>query len=59
LTVIEAATRLAIRPATVRKMLYLRRIPRVKIGRGVRIKEEDLEALIRHGYQPARCEDRR
>jgi excisionase family DNA binding protein len=52
-TVTEAAQRLSLKPATIRKMIFQRRVPVVKIGRSVRIKEEDLEAIIRRGYQPA------
>ena len=60
LTVTEAAERLALRPATVRKMLYERRLPRVRVGRrAVRIRESDIEALIRLGFEPAYREDRR
>ncbi len=55
LTVTEAAERLALKPATVRKMLYQRRLPRVRVGRrAVRARESDVEALIRLGFEPAR-----
>ena len=60
LTVTEAAQRLALKPSTVRKMLYQRRLPRVRIGRrAIRIREADVEALVRLGFEPARWEGRR
>lgn len=52
LTVLDAAERLALRPATVRKLIYQRRLPVVKLGRSVRLREEDLEALMRLGLRP-------
>jgi excisionase family DNA binding protein len=52
LTVDQAAERLALQPSTMRKLIYARRIPFVKLGRAVRLREEDLDALIRVGLQP-------
>jgi excisionase family DNA binding protein len=52
LTIVEAADRLALRPGTIRKLIYQRRLPSVKLGRSVRLREEDLEALIRLGLHP-------
>jgi excisionase family DNA binding protein len=53
LSVEDAARRLALRPGTVRKLIYARRLPAVKIGRAVRVREADLSALINFGYRPA------
>lgn len=50
----EAAQRLGLKVATIRKLIYLRRLPIVRpTKRAVRIREDDVEALIRRGYQPA------
>ena len=51
LTVLQAAECLALRPATIRKMILQRRLPVVRIGRSVRIKEIDIEGIIREGYR--------
>ena len=51
LTVFQAADTLALKPATIRKMILQRRIPVVRIGRAVRIKESDVERIVRDGYQ--------
>jgi len=53
LTVAEVAERLGLKVATIRKMIFQRRIPVVKIGRSVRFKPEDIEKIVREGYQPA------
>ncbi len=52
-TVREAATRLALKESTIRRMIFERRIPVVHLGRSVRIKVEDIDAMIRRGYRPA------
>jgi excisionase family DNA binding protein len=58
LRVEEAAERLGLRPATIRKMLFRREIIGVKpTKRAVRIHEEDVEALCRAGYQAARRQE--
>ncbi len=49
----EAAERLAISTATVRRWVAQRRLPAVRLGRVVRIRESDVAALIRWGYKPA------
>ena len=55
LTIKEAAERCALSPATIRKWLYLRKLPSVKLGRrAVRVREGDLEALVRLGLREAR-----
>jgi excisionase family DNA binding protein len=51
----EAAHQLGLKPSTIRKLIYLRQIPAVRpTKRAVRIREEDVESLIRVGYQPGR-----
>ncbi len=49
LTVFQAADQLALRPATIRKMIIQRRLPVVRIGRSVRIRELDVEGIVRGG----------
>jgi excisionase family DNA binding protein len=51
LTVRQAAEFLALRPSTIRKMIFERRLPVVRIGRSVRIKESDLDGIVRDGYR--------
>lgn len=51
-TVKEAAQRLACTEAAVRKRLYQRRLPAVKVGRLIRLRETDLEAMIAKGSRP-------
>lgn len=51
LTVLQAADALALKPATIRKMILQRRLPVVRIGRSVRIKQADVEGIIRQGYK--------
>ena len=59
LRVEEVAERLGLRPSTIRKLIYLRQIPAVHpTKRAVRVREEDVEALIRVGYRPKREEGR-
>ena|SRR6185295_11594278 len=54
LTVPEAADRLRLQPSTVRKWLFERRLPYVRVGRrAVRIREIDIEKLLRENYTPA------
>ena len=51
----EVAERLALQPSTIRKLIYLQQLPSVHpTKRAVRVREEDVEALIRVGYQPRR-----
>jgi excisionase family DNA binding protein len=54
LTVPQAAEALGIRPTTVRAWLSLRKLPVVRLGRAVRIKESDVRTMIDRGYLPAR-----
>jgi excisionase family DNA binding protein len=49
LSVKEAAERLSCSPAAVRKWLYQRRLPRVKVGRLTRVRTRDLDAFVAQG----------
>jgi excisionase family DNA binding protein len=49
LTVAEAASMLACSQAAIRKWLYQRRLPSVKVGRLTRIRVRDVEAFVRGG----------
>jgi excisionase family DNA binding protein len=49
LTVAEAASMLACSQAAIRKWLYQRRLPSVKVGRLTRIRVRDVEAFVRVG----------
>lgn len=49
----EVADRLALKPGTIRKLIRQGRLPAVRPTlRAVRCREEDVEALIRVGYEP-------
>lgn len=48
----EAAQRLALSPATLRAWIATGRLPVVRLGRAVRVKADDVDALIRFGYKP-------
>jgi excisionase family DNA binding protein len=49
LTVDDVARQLALKPCTIRKWIFQRRMPVVRIGRAVRIRQMDVEALILNG----------
>ena len=49
ITVKEAAAILTCSEAAIRKWLYQRRLPSVKVGRLTRLRVADLEALIAKG----------
>jgi excisionase family DNA binding protein len=50
LTVEQVASRLALRPATIRKMLYRRQLTAIRpTKRAIRIAEAEVEALARVG----------
>ena len=53
LGVVESARYLGLRPATLRKWVFERRIETVRIGRRVLIRTETLEQLVRDGTRPA------
>ena len=48
-TVDEAARRLGLKPRTVRRWVFLRKIDYVKVGGAVRIAESELERVIQQG----------
>ena len=56
LTVEEAALRLSVKPATIRRRILERRIDFVKIGRSVRIPERYVEKMIEDGLSVAVCD---
>ncbi len=57
LRVDQVAEILGLRPATIRKLIWLRRIPVVRpTRRAVRIKESDVERIVRLGYRPLQGE---
>lgn len=51
LTVIEVSKILALKPATIRKMLYQKRLPVVRLGRSVRFRESDITTIIETGLR--------
>ncbi len=53
LTVVEAADRLNVKERYIRYLIKERRIDTVKIGRYVRIPEQEIEGLIAVGYRRA------
>lgn len=54
LTLAEAAIRLRLKVSTLRDWILKRRLPYVKVGRLIRIRRSDLEALIAANLVPAR-----
>ena len=58
LTVPETAALLRLRPSTIRAWVLKRRIPFVKVGRLVRVRRSDVEALIAASVVPARPKER-
>lgn len=53
LRVPEAAERLAVKESTIRKMVFEKRLPVVRIGRLIAIPEEFIEKIIHEGYSQA------
>lgn len=53
LTVFEVGEMLSRRPSTVRKDIFLKKFPTVKIGRQIRIPLSAIRAVIEAGYTPA------
>jgi excisionase family DNA binding protein len=54
LTVLEVAERLALKPATIRRMILTRRIETVRPSvRAVRVPESAVRRIIERGYRPA------
>jgi excisionase family DNA binding protein len=54
LTVAEAAGLLRLKPSTLRAWILRRKLPYCKVGRLVRIRRADVEALIAASLVPAR-----
>lgn len=52
ISVKEAAVRLSCSEASIWKWIQERRLQKVKIGRLTRLKEQDVDAVIRLGLQP-------
>jgi excisionase family DNA binding protein len=50
----DAARYLGLQPSTLRRWIYERRIPVVKLGRRVLVKAGVLDELIQRGARPAR-----
>jgi excisionase family DNA binding protein len=56
ITVEEAARMLACTPAAIRKWIFQRRLPCVKIGRLVRLRLEDVQRVAANGLpEPGTC----
>ena len=54
LSIPEAASRLGVKEATIRKWRFLRTISVVRVGsRSIRIAESEIQRLIEEGCQPA------
>jgi len=49
----EVARELGVEESTIRKWIFEKKIPVVRLGRSVRIKPEDIENMINSGTQPA------
>lgn len=50
ITVSQAASRCAISTRMIRKLIAKTELPAVRVGRCVRLRDDDVEALIRRGY---------
>jgi excisionase family DNA binding protein len=50
ITIQQAANRCAISARMIRKIIRKKELPMVRVGRCVRIREDDVDALIRRGY---------
>jgi len=57
LTVSQAASRCAISARMIRKLIEKTELPAVRVGRCVRLREDDVEALIRRGYTGRNCDE--
>ena len=53
LTIREAARRLGLQESTLRKWILLRKIGVVRLGRAVRLRSDEVEALIKQNYTAA------
>ena len=56
ISVKESANRLGCTEAAIRKWLHQRKIERVKLGRLTRIRQADVEAIMRVGLQSGQME---
>jgi excisionase family DNA binding protein len=54
LSIPEAAQLLRLQPSTIRSWILKRKLPFVKLGRLVRLRRADVEALIERSIVPAR-----
>jgi excisionase family DNA binding protein len=54
LTVHEVAQSLGVKPATVRAWVLRRKITSFRVGRAVRISEEEIGRVLRDGLRPAK-----
>ena len=54
LTIEQGAERLGLKPATVRFWVWMKKIPYVKLGRAVRLREDTIQDLIQQGTVPAK-----
>jgi excisionase family DNA binding protein len=53
LSIPEAANVFACRPAAIRKWIYQRRLPVIKVGSLTRLRASDVEAIAKGGGLPA------
>lgn len=49
-TVLQAANRCAVSTRMIRKLIAANELPSVRVGRCVRLREDDVDALLRRGY---------
>jgi excisionase family DNA binding protein len=52
--VAKAAEDLTIKPSTVRSWILSRKISSIRVGRSVRIPENEIQRVLREGLRPAR-----
>ena len=55
LTINQAASRCAVSSRMIRKLIEKTDLPAVRVGRCVRLREDDVDALIRRGYTGSRA----
>ncbi len=49
-TIRQAAARLAVSTATIRRLIESAELPSARLGRCVRLRQSDIEGLMRHGH---------
>jgi excisionase family DNA binding protein len=59
ITISEAASRCAISARMIRKLIAKSELPVVRVGRCVRLREDDVDALVRRGYTGRSVSDHR